>query len=352
MTLSPVKFEDSASASLDAAPPTRLKEILQTLPAECFQKQQIKAWSTVLISIVMVVLGYTSITLSPWFLLPVAWFFTGTALTGFFVVAHDCGHRSFAKRRWVNDLVGHILMLPLVYPFHSWRLLHNFHHLHTNKLAVDNAWQPFQTHTYDNIGRWGRWGYTVLRGRLWWVASIVHWLGIHFDLSNFAAKDRPKVKLSIASVVLFASIALPLLLATTGVWGVVKFWLLPWLGYHFWMSTFTLVHHTDPDIAFVPTAQWNAAQSQLSGTVHCNYPRWVELLCHNISVHVPHHISTAIPSYNLWMAYRSLQSNWGAHLQPERRFSWELMRQITDRCHLYHADRCYQSFQDHRQIRP
>jgi len=32
--------------------------------------------------------------------------FTGTALTGFFVIAHDCGHRSFAKRRWVNDLVG------------------------------------------------------------------------------------------------------------------------------------------------------------------------------------------------------------------------------------------------------
>lgn len=352
MTSSPVKFEDSASASLDAAPPTRLKEILQTLPAECFQKQPIKAWSTVLISVVMVGLGYASIVLAPWYLLPVACFFTGTALTGFFVVAHDCGHRSFAKRRWVNDLVGHILLLPLVYPFHSWRLLHNFHHLHTNKLNVDNAWQPSQTHTYDNIGRWERWGYTALRGRLWWLASIVHWLGLHFNWSKFEAKDRGKVKLSVASVVIFAAVALPLLIATTGFWGLVKFWLLPWLGYHFWMSTFTLVHHTDPDVAFVPAEKWNAAQSQLSGTVHCNYPRWIEFLCHNISVHVPHHISTAIPSYNLWTAYRSLQSNWGAHLQPERRFSWHLMRQITDRCHLYHADRCYQSFEDHRQLRP
>jgi len=51
-----------------------------------------------------------------------AWIFTGTALTGF--IAHDCGHRSFAKQRWVNDLVGHLFMLPLIYPFHSWRILH------------------------------------------------------------------------------------------------------------------------------------------------------------------------------------------------------------------------------------
>jgi len=41
----------------------------------------------------------------------------------------DCGHRSFAKQRWVNDLVGHLFML-LIYPFHSWRILHNHHHAH------------------------------------------------------------------------------------------------------------------------------------------------------------------------------------------------------------------------------
>jgi len=62
--------------------------------------------------------------------------FTGTALTGF-VIAHDCGHRSFAKRRWVNDLVGHLL-LPLIYQL---AILHNYHHTHT-KLDEDN-WHPF-----------------------------------------------------------------------------------------------------------------------------------------------------------------------------------------------------------------
>jgi hypothetical protein len=82
---------------------------------------------------------------------------------------------------------------------------------------------------------------------------------------------------------------------------------MPWLGYHFWMSTFTVVHHTAPHIPFKPAEQWNAAQAQLSGTVDCEYPRWVEFLCHDISVHVPHHVSSKIP----WCARRGRGGGWG-----------------------------------------
>jgi omega-6 fatty acid desaturase (delta-12 desaturase) len=79
--------------------------------------------------------------------------------------------------------------------------------------------------------------------------------------------------------------------------------------------------------------------------VHCDYPRWVEFLCHDISVHVPHHLSTAIPSYNLRMAHASLRQNWGRYLL-ERKFNWELMSQIVGRCHLYHPEQAYESFAD------
>ncbi|MBE9179455.1 fatty acid desaturase [Oculatella sp. LEGE 06141] len=351
MTASTVNGENVATATTEIGSNLRLKEILQTLPPDCFKKDRLKAWSSVAVSIAAVFLGYCGIAIAPWFLLPIAWIFTGTALTGWFVVAHDCGHRSFANRRWVNDLVGHVLMMPLMYPFHSWRILHNYHHTHTNKLDIDNAWQPFQPELYDQVDPFRRKGYEALRGRFWWIASIVHCFGLHFDLANFAPKDRDKIKLSIGVVVVFGAIAFPLLIATTGIWGFVKFWLLPWMVYHFWMSTFTLVHHTDPEIPFETVDNWNAAQAQLTGTIHCNYPRWVEVLCHDINVHVPHHISTAIPSYKLRMAHQSLQSNWGALMRPESQFSWALMRRITDRCHLYSAETCYQSFQEHHDAR-
>ena len=243
------------------------------------------------------------------------------------------------------------MMAPLIYPFHSWRILHNYHHAHTNKLDVDNAWQPFTPELYDSLGAAKRQGYEAIRGWFWWVGSIAHWGLMHFDLANFAPKDRDKVKLSIVSVVIFAAIAFPGLIITTGLWGFVKFWLMPWMVYHFWMSTFTLVHHTDAEIPFTPSARWNEAMAQLTGTVHCDYPRWVEFLCHDINVHVPHHISTAIPSYNLRMAHRILKENWGEYIQ-ERQFSLELMQQIVEQCHLYESDRNYQSFKEYRQSGP
>lgn len=37
----------------------------------------------------------------------------------------------------------------------------------------------------------------------------------------------------------------------------------------------------------------------------------IEILCHDINVHIPHHISPKIPSYNLRAAHKSIQENWG-----------------------------------------
>jgi omega-6 fatty acid desaturase (delta-12 desaturase) len=74
----------------------------------------------------------------------------------------------------------------------------------------------------------------------------------------------------------------------------------------------------------------------------------VEVLCHDINVHVPHHISVGIPSYNLRPAYASLKEQWGP-LMKDTHFSWDLMKTIVGRCHIYHPDRAYTSF---RQIEP
>ncbi|AFY50499.1 fatty acid desaturase [Nostoc sp. PCC 7524] len=326
----------------------RLKDIIKTLPKECFQLNPRKAWTQAIINVLMVGLGYYSLTISPWFLLPIAWIFTGTALTGFFVIGHDCGHRSFAKRRWVNDLVGHIFMMPLIYPFHSWRIKHNHHHKHTNKLDEDNAWHPIRPEVF---GSWDKTRQSAfeffMRKKLWWVGSVGHWAVVHFDARKFKPQERADVKLSVAVVVIFAAVVFPVLIATTGIWGFIKFWFIPWMVYHFWMSTFTIVHHTYADVPFTAAHKWNEAIAQLFGTIHCDYPRWVEFLCHDINVHVPHHISTAIPSYNLRLAYSSIKENWGSYLHDELKFSWPLMKKITNECQLYVTDVGYQTFDEY-----
>lgn len=186
------------------------------------------------------------------------------------------------------------------------------HHAHTNKLVEDTAWHPVMR---EEIAKWSpgaRAVYEFFLGtplKLW--ASVGHWWIWHFDLSLYTEKQKPRVIVSLVSVFAFMAIAFPLIISQFGVIGWVKFWLMPWLGYHFWMSTFTVIHHTAPHIPFKDASTWNPAQAQLGGTVHCDFPRLVEFLCHDISVHVPHHVNSKIPWYNLRMANESLRKNWG-----------------------------------------
>ena len=344
--VSPQSFKSSQSPQL--SDDIKLRDIIKTLPKEVFIKNPRKAWTKLAINVLCVALGYGAVAVSPWYLLPFAWVFLGTSLQGFFVIAHDCGHRSFSNRIWVNDLVGHLMTLPLMYPYHAWRILHNYHHKHTNKLNVDNAWAPFTVQTFDNCTFIVQWLYRRMRGWFWWLGSIIHWAKLHFNWQQFTGKQREQVRFSVLLILIVGGSAYAGLFFATGVAGLVKFWLMPWLVYHFWMSTFTMFHHTMPEIPFKPEGEWNETRAQLSGTVNCKYPWWVEFLCHDINVHIPHHLTTAIPWYNLRQAHQSLVDNWGKYLYEDCTFNWELIQKVTQVCHLYEEQKNYQSVEEYR----
>lgn len=336
-------------------------DIVKTIPPECFDKNPWKAWSAALMNFVLLVSGYWGIATLPWFCLPPLWILTGTTFCGLFMLGHDCGHYSFAQKRWVNDLAGHLFMTPVLYPFYNWRFQHNSHHANTNKLGgerwrqlqdmlngkADPVWQPIRAEIYGGLTPKNRWIYEQVRGNLWWLGTTINWWSqITLNVSSLPEKERSKVQISMTIVKVFALILFPTLLVTTGAWGIIKFWLLPWLVFHFWFSTFTLIHHTAPDTIWKTSKEWSAVEAQLSGTIHCNYPRPIEWICHDINYHVPHHIAAAIPFYNLRRAYESLKQNWQPYLR-ESNFSWSLLREITTQCHLYNsAENRYQSLKE------
>lgn len=321
-----------------------LKDVMDTLPKEVFEINNVKAWTSVLISVTSYALGLYFIAKSPWYLLPLAWAWTGTAVTGFFVIGHDCAHKSFSRNKLVEDVVGTLAFMPLIYPYEPWRFKHDRHHAKTNMLIEDTAWQPVWQKEIESspfLRKAIIFGYGPIRP---WM-SIAHWLIWHFDLKKFRPNEVPRVKISLACVFAFMAIGWPLIILKSGLAGWFKFWFMPWMVYHFWMSTFTMVHHTAPHIPFKSSEEWNAAQAQLNGTVHCNYPQWIEILCHDINVHVPHHISPRIPSYNLRAAYDSIKQNWGKYVN-EANWNWRLMKTILTRCHVYDKERYYVPFDE------
>ncbi|XP_073044175.1 omega-6 fatty acid desaturase, chloroplastic-like [Primulina eburnea] len=321
-----------------------IKDIMDTIPRKVFEIDDIKALKSVLISVTSYALGIWMIAKAPWYLLPLSWAWTGTAITGFFIIGHDCAHKSFSRNKLLEDVVGTLAFMPLIYPYEPWRFKHDRHHAKTNMLLQDTAWHPLKRENLETSPALRKaiiFAYGPFRP---WM-SIAHWLMWHFDLKKFRSNEVNRVKISLTCVFTFMAIGWPLIIYKTGVIGWVKFWLMPWLGYHFWMSTFTMVHHTAPHIPFKSSNEWNAAQAQLNGTVHCDYPSWIEILCHDINVHIPHHISPKIPSYNLREAHKSLQENWGKYLN-EATWNWRLMKTLMTVCHVYDKEQNYIAFDE------
>lgn len=50
----------------------------------------------------------------------------------FFVIGHDCAHKSFSKNKLLEDIVGTLAFMPLIYPYEPWRIKHDRHHAKTN----------------------------------------------------------------------------------------------------------------------------------------------------------------------------------------------------------------------------
>lgn len=91
----------------------------------------------------------------------------------------------------------------------------------------------------------------------------------HFDTKKFRPNEVKRVKISLACVCAFMAVGWPLIVYQTGFMGWIKFWLMPWLGYHFWVCI---------DSFFVSNALCINSLSISTASVHkCIYESWAVL---------------------------------------------------------------------------
>lgn len=273
-----------------------------------------------------------------WALYLPLWIVAGLGGWGLHCIAHDAGHSSFSRNRKLNTAIGHLSLLPLAYPFHAWRHVHNMHHSSTNHLELDTDWRPLPAGMYARMPLRQKAVYLATRTWAFWGGTVNYWLESAFR-PGFYPKEghRRDVKRSIAFVLAVTLPYLAALVYFTGWSGILLYFAMPWLATHAWFSATTLMHHSASDIPYLTAEHWTRNASRLLVTTDYVYPKWLLFLTHNISIHTAHHVAPVIPFYNLPKAQQALKQKYPGMVR-EQVFSFRQMWQIVRHLHFYDTE--------------
>src|SRR5437867_1832427 len=128
------------------------------------------------------VLMYASLRVGYWLTLllavPAAFF-----LIRLFIIQHDCGHAAFFRSTRAADIVGSILGVLTLTPYHYWKKTHALHHATSGNLE-HRGFGDIDTLTVDEYlarSRWERFKYRVYRhpAVLFGVGAVLHFFVRH-----------------------------------------------------------------------------------------------------------------------------------------------------------------------------
>ena len=254
---------------------------------------------------------------NPLIVIPV-WIVAILAVSALFVVGHDAAHQALFSRKWVNDLVGRVAMLPSWHVYTAWIFGHNrVHHGFTGRQGFDFVWHPSTPQQWAEMSKPARarhrveWSFVgagaYYMREVWWNKMIL-WKAPH-RVARSVNRDRALV----GGFVLAATAGLTSYSlsgggsAASAVWLVARVLVVPFLGFTFTIGSVVHVHHIDPDIHWLRRDEWTKFAAQMQGTTVLRAGKGLNLFLHWIMVHVPHHVDMRIPMYNLEKAADAIE---------------------------------------------
>jgi acyl-lipid omega-6 desaturase (Delta-12 desaturase) len=340
---------------LTAAPVelTSIKDARDHLPADSRQRSTVRGLTYFAVSAAVYALTMAAFVASAGWLVRIAFLcLSGLGAGMLFIVGHDACHGSLTPHSRLNKWVGRIAFLPSLHPLAAWEYSHNaLHHGWTNLRGKDPVYCPLSLDEFRALSpmrqRFERlsrsWpGMLVLYlGTIWWPFEInpkgEH--RRHIEKRGAYAFDRALVA---AFLVAQAGALSWLALAHSGMsaYGATLFVLagisIPFLSFAWLMGFATYQHHTHPRVLWYADAEeWDFCRSQVEGTVHMVFPRWIEVLLHNIMEHTAHHVDTRVPLYHLENAQRTVEERFGTERVIAERFTVAGMSRTFAACQLY-----------------
>ena len=246
-------------------------------------------------------LMYLSLQVGYWLTLllavPTAFF-----LIRLFIIQHDCGHGSFFASGRAADIVGSILGVFTLTPYHYWKKTHALHHATSGNLE-HRGFGDIDTLTVDEylaLSRWGRFKYRLYRHPLvlFGVGAIIHFF-IRHRLPSIVPREWTRERRSILwtnvgllAVVMLAGtllgfwqlalVQLPVTLLST----VIGVWL------------FYVQHQFEPTY-WEHDERWAYDAAALQGSSYYRLPKVLQWATGNIGIHHIHHLHPRIPNYRL-----------------------------------------------------
>lgn len=219
-----------------------------------------------------------------------------------FMIQHDCGHYSFFRSRWANDLVGRVIGLFTLTPHKYWRDAHAIHHA-----------------TSGNLGARGIGDVTVLTVREYLALPLRRRLA-------YRAYRHPIVMLGLAPIYVFIiKFRLPLdmlrrrwrLLPDVLLTNLLSGAIIVTAGLLLGFGTFAMiqvpitllagmigvwlfyVQHQFERTHWAPASAWDFHRAAFEGSSYFHLPGVMRWFTANIGAHHVHHLCSRIPSYRL-----------------------------------------------------
>lgn len=231
---------------------------------------------------------------------------TAGFLVRIFIIQHDCGHHSFLRNRYANDVLGNACSILTLTPYHLWKRSHSRHHASSGDLTHRGHGDIGVLTVDEYLGRswWGRLRYRLYRHPLtmFFVGSSYLFILHHrftIGIPRGWHRERMSVhatNLGIVAMIGLAwcTIGLPRFFMIHGPLVVLGAAIGSWLFF---------IQHQFEDAYWQPHQEWDFTRSALEGSSYYRLPRVLQWFTGNIGFHHIHHLDSRIPNYNLEACY-------------------------------------------------
>lgn len=286
----------------------------------------------------------------------------GMLVSSIFVIAHDAAHDSFTTSKTLNKVIARVTYLLSLHNYSLWLTAHNRVHHQVTNIRDMNSWSPLDMDEYQGLSASRKLLQRIYRtppGMCLYYMIERWWKYKCYPFKSIAGKYNA-VYLDFISIVAYLVAYVGLLLysgltmAGIGPVEALVFGLfVPFLVWNFMMGFTVYQHHTHEDIAWTRDREESREMGgQVDYTMHVRYPRWYNLISHNIMEHTAHHVDPRIPCYNLGDAQKQLAGLLGPAMHTVD-FSLHGFLRTMASCKLYdYENHCWLDFSGRRTSRP